>query len=295
MAQAGFKHGYIYNVDTGGVTTFADPQMTTHINAADFSYIGDWDGYELATYNALANKVVLYDKDNNTISEITPTNAAFSGVSATLASYTYKTPEGEIRFIIDDGLGNRFEVKRTGTNQYNVATKGTTFTSDNTDGASCGPNAYDPFAPSFKTSLAACASGYQQPELLITNNKQTTQYFDVDYRIAGGSWVELLNGTQISPGGQFSATGAPAVYQGQTVEYRMRYDSSNPSSGTKYTVGDLLTGSGCGDYAAGTVDTAAGTCDGGSSTPSVTLTNTCLLYTSPSPRDRTRSRMPSSA
>ena len=65
MAQAGFKHGYIYNVDTGGVTTFSDPGMTTHINAADFSYIEDWDGYELATYNALANKVVLYDKDNN--------------------------------------------------------------------------------------------------------------------------------------------------------------------------------------------------------------------------------------
>ena len=54
----------------------------------------------------------------------------------------------------------------------------------------------------------------------------------------------------------------------------MRYDTSNPSSGTRYTVGDILTGSGCGDYAAGTVDTAAGTCDGGSSTPSVTLTNT---------------------
>ncbi len=274
MAQAGFKHGYIYNVDTGGVTTFADPGMTTHINAADFSYIGDWDGYELATYNALANKVVLYDKDNNSVSEVTPTNSAFSGVSATLASYTYKTPEGEIRFIIDDGLGNRFEVRRTGTNQYNVATKGTTFTSDNTDGASCGPNAYDPFAPSFKTSLGACASGYQQPTLLITNNRQTTQYFDVDYRIAGGGWKELLNGTQISPGGQFSTSDAPAVYQGQTVEYRMRYDTSNPSSGTRYTVGDLLTGSGCGDYAAGTVDTAAGTCDGGSSTPSVTLTNT---------------------
>ena len=275
MAQAGFKHGYIYNVDTGGVTTFADPGMTTHINAADFSYIGDWDGYELATYNALANKVVLYDKDNNSISEVTPSNAQFNGVSATLASYTYKTPEGEIRFIIDDGLGNRFEVKRTGTNQYTVATKGTTFTSDNTDGASCGPNAYDPFAPSFKTSLGACASGYQQPTLLITNNRQTTQYFDVDYRIAGGSWTELLDGTQISPGGQFSTSGAPAVYQGQTVEYRMKYDTSNPSSGgTRYTVGDLLTGSGCGDYAAGTVDTAAGTCDGGSSTPSVTLTNT---------------------
>jgi len=282
MAQAGFKHGYIYNVDTGGVTTFANPTnsttggtgMSTHINAADFSYIDNWDGYELATYNALANQVVLYDKDNNTIKEVTPTNSAFSGVSATLASYTYKTPEGEIRFIIDDGLGNRFEVRRTGTNQYNVSTKGSTFTSDNTDGASCGPNAYDPFAPSFKTSLGECASGYQQPTLLITNNRQTTQYFDVDYRIAGGSWVELLNGTQISPGGQFSTSGAPAIYQGQTVEYRMRYNTSNPSSGTMYIVGDLLTGAGCGDYAAGTVDTSAGTCDGGSSTPSVTLTNT---------------------
>jgi len=282
MAQAGFKHGYIYNVDTGGVTTFANPTntttsgtgMTTHINAADFSYIDNWDGYELATYNALANQVVLYDKDNNSIKEVSPTNSAFSGVSATLASYTYKTPEGEIRFIIDDGLGNRFEVRRTGANQYNVSAKGSTFTSDNTDGASCGPNAYDPFAPSFKTSLGECASGYQQPALLITNNRQTTQYFDVDYRIAGGSWVNILNGTQISPGGQFSATGAPAVYQGQTVEYRMRYNTSNPYSGTMYTVGDLLTGSGCGNYAAGTVDTAAGTCSGGSSTPTVTLTNT---------------------
>ena len=59
----------------------------------------------------------------------------------------------------------------------------------------------------------------------------------------------------------------------------MRYGSSNPSSGDFYTVGDLLTGSGCGDYAAGTVSTSAGTCDGGSSTPSVTLTNTGTVTT----------------
>ena len=59
----------------------------------------------------------------------------------------------------------------------------------------------------------------------------------------------------------------------------MRYGSSNPSSGTYYTVGDLLTGSGCGDYAAGTVSTSAGTCDGGSSTPTVTLTNTGTVTT----------------
>ena len=30
-------------------------------------------------------------------------------------------------------------------------------------------------------------------------------------------------------------------------------------------------------------------------TPHIRKMNTCLLYTSPSPRDRTRSRMPSSA
>jgi LPXTG-motif cell wall-anchored protein len=274
LAQAGFEHGYIYNVATGGVTTFADPGMTTPINAADFSYIGNWDGYEMVAYNALANKVVLYDKDNNSISEVTPTNSAFSNVSATLASYSYKTPFGEIRMIVDDGLGNRFEVARTGTNTYNVTAKGSTFTTDNSDGASCGPNAYDPFSPSFKTSLGECVNGYQQPSLLITNNKTTTQYFDVNYRIAGGSWNTLIDGTSISPGGQLTPSGTPLVYEGQTVEYQMRYGTSNPSSGTFYTVGDLKTGSGCGDYAAGTVDTNAGTCVGGSSTPTVTLTST---------------------
>ena len=115
--------------------------------------------------------------------------------------------------------------------------------------------------------------------MLITNNRGTTQYFDVQYRISGGSWVDLLNGEEITPNGQFPASGIPQVYNGQTVEFQMRYGSSNPSSGDFYTVGDLLTGSGCGDYAAGTVSTSAGTCDGGSSTPSVTLTNTGTVTT----------------
>ena len=35
--------------------------------------------------------------------------------------------------------------------------------------------------------------------------------------------------------------------------------------------------------------------DGGSDDEETLIRNTCLLYTSPSPRDRTRSRMPSSA
>ena len=40
---------------------------------------------------------------------------------------------------------------------------------------------------------------------------------------------------------------------------------------------------------------SAVTCNGRSSGCSMDTTNNCLLYTSPSPRDRTRSRMPSSA
>ena len=35
--------------------------------------------------------------------------------------------------------------------------------------------------------------------------------------------------------------------------------------------------------------------NGSGNTPMVCFANACLLYTSPSPRDRTRSRMPSSA
>ena len=41
--------------------------------------------------------------------------------------------------------------------------------------------------------------------------------------------------------------------------------------------------------------TKRGTCLGDNSKISWTQVETCLLYTSPSPRDRTRSRMPSSA
>ena len=59
----------------------------------------------------------------------------------------------------------------------------------------------------------------------------------------------------------------------------MRYGSSNPSSGNLLHSRRPSTGSGCGDYAAGTVSTSAGTCDGGSSTPTVTLTNTGTVNT----------------
>ena len=52
------------------------------------------------------------------------------------------------------------------------------------------------------------------------------------------------------------------------------------------------------DYKTGYEYTVTGTGikhDGGSMSPDATQVTGCLLYTSPSPRDRTRSRMPSSA
>ena len=57
----------------------------------------------------------------------------------------------------------------------------------------------------------------------------------------------------------------------------MRYNSSNPSSGTYYNVGQQLTVSGCGNYtlATGSVATANGTCLGdGTAKPTITLTAT---------------------
>ena len=61
-----------------------------------------------------------------------------------------------------------------------------------------------------------------------------------------------------------------------------------------YTINLVLTGEGFANY-----DTFLKSSQmfevGISTAPSSSITSTCLLYTSPSPRDRTRSRMPSSA
>ena len=267
----------IYNVANGTTTTFPDPGFVSPINAADYAYVGDWDGYELVTYDAINNKIHRFDIDNpSNSSSIDPQTSAFSGASTVLSAFSYKTPQGEIRFIVDDTNGMRFEIVRNGTNNYSVTQKGSSFLTNNSDGASCGPNAFDPFSPSFKATLTACSNGFATPQLLITNNKSSTQYFDVDVSIDGGSFTNLVDGQSVTPGANITLS-ANQEYDGRTIQFRMRYNSSNPSSGSYYNVGQQLTVSGCGNYtlATGSVATANGTCLGdGTAKPTITLTAT---------------------
>ncbi len=268
----------IYNVSNGTTTTFPDPGFVSPINAADFAYVGDWDGYELITYDAINNKIHRFDIDNpSSSSSIDPQTSAFSGASTVLSAFSYKTPEGEIRFIVDDTNGMRFEIVRNGTNNYSVTQKGSSFLTNNSDGASCGPNAFDPFSPTFKATLTACSDGFATPQLKITNNKSSTQFFDVDVSVDGGSFTNLVDGQSVAPGNDVTLSANPE-YDGRTIQFRMRYNSSNPSnSATSYNVGQQLTVSGCGNYtlATGSVATANGTCLGdGTAKPTITLTAT---------------------
>ena len=91
----------IYNVSNGTTTTFPDPGFVSPINAADYAYGGDWDGYELITYDAINNKIHRFDIDNpSNSSSIDPQTSAFSGASTVLSAFSYKTPEGEILSLI---------------------------------------------------------------------------------------------------------------------------------------------------------------------------------------------------
>ena len=134
----------------------------------------------------------------------------------------------------------RFEIVRNGTNNYSVTQKGSSFLTNNSDGASCGPNAFDPFSPTFKATLTACSNGFATPQLKITNNKTSTQYFDVDVSVDGGSFTNLVDGQSVTPGNDITLS-ANQEYDGRTIQFRMRYNSSNPSSGTYYNVGQQLT------------------------------------------------------
>ena len=87
---------------------------------------------------------------------------------------------------------------------------------------------------------------------------------------------EILQGihnfTSGSGGGTTTTTGS-----GNTFKIALYTSSASLGAGTTaYTTSNEVSGTGY---------TAAGN----------TLTNVCLLYTSPSPRDRQKSRMPSSA
>ena len=76
-----------------------------------------------------------------------------------------------------------------------------------------------------------------------------------------------------------------------SMDYNTGYQYSATGSGVSAS-GNLSPGTGTNNV---TIDGVTSSWTGVTSKPSFTQTTPCLLYTSPSPRDRTRSRMPSSA
>ena len=126
-----------------------------------------------------------------------------------------------------------------------------------------------------------------------------------------GSDLLALNLYDSSTGARIARQYATALtsFQGQWIHLAASYDGSGTSSGIKiYLNGSILVTASNDlnptDYTAmenGTNPLLIGAslkdsgtfCNGQIS--NTAIFNTCLLYTSPSPRDRTRSRMPSSA
>ena len=98
------------------------------------------------------------------------------------------------------------------------------------------------------------------------------------------------------------ASGDATPAEGDTVTFQITVTNNGAAQATNVSLVDqmptgiTLTGNTTsqGSYDSTTGLWTIGTLNNGA-TAMITLTGTCLLYTSPSPRDRTRSRMPSSA
>ena len=110
------------------------------------------------------------------------------------------------------------------------------------------------------------------------------EMFDA-YAAAGGNFIDTssnyTNGTAERYVGQFVA--ADRDYWVIATKYTLRRPGSNPD--------DLNAGGNARKNMVRTVEQSLGRL----ATDHIDLLYLCLLYTSPSPRDRTRSRMPSSA
>ena len=128
------------------------------------------------------------------------------------------------------------------------------------------------------SSLGSCSSGTAVPSIAIENTGNTTNYFDVQYKIGSGSWTTTQDGNGITAGDTETYTISAQAHT-SVISWRVRAGTSNPSSGSYVTTTssagsgstltntvDCVTG-----YVTATVD--AGTCSGTSSTPKVTITN----------------------
>ena len=126
-----------------------------------------------------------------------------------------------------------------------------------------------------------------------------------------GDYIRVFTAVEQEPTVDFNLTSSSAAESSSSANLTVDLsDSYSENVTVDYTVTGTATGSGT-DYtlANGTLTIASGntsgtitiasivndTLDENNETVIVTLSNPCLLYTSPSPRDRTRSRMPSSA
>ena len=87
----------------------------------------------------------------------------------------------------------------------------------------------------------------------------------------------------------------PNIAQSVATFYGMVFAACNPTAATPRAFMQAQAGAMVDDAATGLKAQVDGVTDLGSTDMLVVMIGACLLYTSPSPRDRTRSRMPSSA
>ena len=128
------------------------------------------------------------------------------------------------------------------------------------------------------SSLGSCSSGTAVPSITIENTGNTTNYFDVQYKIGSGSWITTQNGNGIASGSTETYSISAQAHT-SVVYWQVRAGTSNPSSGSYVTT---TSSDGTGSTLTNTVDCVtgqvtaavdAGTCSGTSSTPKVTITN----------------------
>ena len=128
------------------------------------------------------------------------------------------------------------------------------------------------------SSLGSCSSGTAVPSIAIENTGNTTNYFDVQYKIGSGSWITTQDGNGIAAGSTETYTISAQAHT-SVVYWQFRAGTSNPSSGivcyNTSSAGSGSTLTKLSNCQTGQVTAAvdAGTCSGTSSTPKVTITN----------------------
>ena len=132
-------------------------------------------------------------------------------------------------------------------------------------------------------ALGSCSAGAKTSTLTLNNSSSATvtAYVLVEYSVDGGSnWTQKAANQSV--GVNSTETLTQSVSDGAAIIWRYKTSTTSGSFSGSYTTLSASSTVDC-PYIDPSVSQSLGSCSG------------CLLYTSPSPRDRTRSRMPSSA